>query len=202
MLSSRHLVVSKSLETFYNLSRGSSIARTLRLRRSLCWGEGANQRMDRRVGSRFNQKDTYQRWHEIGVEIQRPNSVSHEWSSRVLNEFGVRKALDSSVINYTHSQLTYEQWATVLSQITYLINSRPLYPEDNPEDFNCITGNNLLYPFGQVFVVQPPNDERVNPRDMMKVAEKQVAKFWDIWMRHIPPQLLLPNRWFKSRDKV
>ena len=50
----------------------------------------------------------------------------------------VRKALDASVINYTHSKLTYEQWATVLSEITYLINSRPLFPEGNPDDFNCI----------------------------------------------------------------
>ena len=55
----------------------------------------------------------------------------------------VRKALDAFVINYTHSQLTYEQWATILSEITYL-NSRPLFPEGNPEDFNCILGNNLL----------------------------------------------------------
>ena len=44
----------------------------------------------------------------------------------------VRKALDVSVINYTHSQLTYEQWATVLLEITYLINSRPLFPDGNP----------------------------------------------------------------------
>ena len=114
----------------------------------------------------------------------------------------VRKVLDASVMNYTHSQLTYEQWATVLSEITYLINSRPLFPEGNPEDFNCISGNNLLYPYGQAFIVQPPNDEIINPRDMLKVAEKQVAKFWDIWMRHIPPQLLFPNKWFRSRDNL
>ena len=119
--------------------------------------------MDRRVGSKFNQKDPYQRWYKVRVEI---NSV--------------RKALDASVINYTHSQLTYEQWATVLPEITYLINSRPLFPEGNPEDFNCISGNNLLYPYGQAFIIQPPNEEIINPWDMLKDTEKQVAKFWDI----------------------
>ena len=61
-------------------------------------------------------------------------------------------------------------------------------------------GNNLLYPYRQAFTVQPPNDEKINPQDMLKDAEKQVAKFWVIWMRHIPPHLLLPNNWFRSRD--
>ena len=42
----------------------------------------------------------------------------------------------------------------------------------------------------------------LNPWDMLKVAEKQVTKFWDIWMRHIPPQLLFPNKWFRSRDNL
>ena len=74
--------------------------------------------------------------------------------------------------------------------------------EGNPEDFNCISENDLLYPYVQAFIVQPPNDEIINPRDMLKVAEKQVAKFWDIWMRHILPQLLFPNKWFRSRDNL
>ena len=114
----------------------------------------------------------------------------------------VRKALDASVFNYTHTQLTYEQWATILSEVTYLINSRPLFPDGNPEDFNCISGNNLLYPYGQTFVVQTPDEEIINLCNMLQIAEKQVTMFWDTWLHHIPPQLLLPNKWFRARDNL
>ena len=51
----------------------------------------------------------------------------------------VRKALDASVIKYTRSQLTYEHWTTILPEVTYLINSRPLHPDRNPDDLKCIT---------------------------------------------------------------
>ncbi|CAB4029374.1 Hypothetical predicted protein [Paramuricea clavata] len=37
---------------------------------------------------------------------------------------------------------------------------------------------------------------------MLKIAEKQVTMFWDTWLRHIPPQLLLPNKWFRARDNL
>ena len=105
-------------------------------------------------------------------------------------------------LSTTLSQFTYEQWATVLSEVTYLVNSRPLFPEGNPEDFNCISGNNLLHPYGKALVAQPSSDEKINPRDILRVAEKQVAKFWDIWMHYIPPQLLPPKKWFRSRDNL
>jgi hypothetical protein len=49
-------------------------------------------------------------------------------------------------------------------------------------------------------VVQTPDEERINPRNMLKIAEKQVTMFWDTWLRHISPQLLLPNKWFRARD--
>ena len=46
----------------------------------------------------------------------------------------VRKGLDAAVINYTRNNLTFEEWTTVLSEITYLINSRPLIPDRDPLD--------------------------------------------------------------------
>ncbi len=77
---------------------------------------------------------------------------------------------------------------TILSEVTYLINSGPIFPDGNPEDINCISGNNLLYPYKRAFVAQVPNEERINPRDMLKVAEKQASMFWDTWVCYIPPQ--------------
>ena len=36
----------------------------------------------------------------------------------------VRKGLDSAVINYTRNMLSYEEWSTVLLEITYIIKKQ------------------------------------------------------------------------------
>ncbi|XP_077971771.1 uncharacterized protein LOC120339891 [Styela clava] len=53
----------------------------------------------------------------------------------------VRKALDASVVNYSRALMTYEEWTTVLNEITYIINSRPLFPDGNPLEYNCSPSN-------------------------------------------------------------
>ena len=60
----------------------------------------------------------------------------------------VRKGLAAAIINYTINILSFEEWATVLSEITYLINSRPIFPDGDPWLFTCITANNILHPYG------------------------------------------------------
>jgi hypothetical protein len=86
------------------------------------------------------------------------------------------------------------------TKLRVVFDSASPFQDGNSEDFNCISGNNLLYPYGQIYVVQTPDEERINPRNMLKIAEKQVTMFWDTWLRHIAPQLLLPNKWFRARD--
>ena len=44
----------------------------------------------------------------------------------------VRKGVDDAVMNYTRNILSYEEWSIVLLEITYIINSRPLYPDGDP----------------------------------------------------------------------
>ena len=114
----------------------------------------------------------------------------------------VRKGLDAAVVNYTRNNLTYEEWTTVLSEITYLINSRPLCPDGDPFEFRCITGNDILHPHGQPQVPQFEFEDVVNTRDLFKIAQSRVDVFWNIWMKHIPPQLLCRNKWFHSRENL
>ena len=109
----------------------------------------------------------------------------------------VRKGLDASVVNYTRSLLIYEEWVTVLAEITYVINSRPLIPEGDPSKFTCIMGNSLLHPYGQP---QSVPMESFSPRDLLKVIQNQVDIFWNTWMKHMPPQLNCRNKWFHTRD--
>ena len=55
----------------------------------------------------------------------------------------VRKGLDAAISNYTRRLLTFEEWSTVLAEVCYIVNSRPLYPEGDPWLFNCITANDI-----------------------------------------------------------
>ena len=88
----------------------------------------------------------------------------------------VRKGLDAAVTNYTRNVLSYEDWSTVLSEITYVVNSRPLFPEGDPWDFHCITGNHILHPYGHPSV--PQFDEEVGSlRKMFQVVQNNVDMF-------------------------
>ena len=114
----------------------------------------------------------------------------------------VRKGLDAAITNYTKAILSYEEWVTVLSEITYLINSRPLIPDGNPMDFHCITGNDILHPYGQPQIPQFATDDYDHPRYMFKRVQARVDVFWDTWIRHLPPQLNIRNKWFHARDNI
>ena len=81
----------------------------------------------------------------------------------------VQKVLGAAVVSYTRSLLTYEEWATVLAEITYVINRRPLIPEGDPSEFICITGNSLLHPYGQPQVCQSVPVESFSPRNMLRI---------------------------------
>ena len=114
----------------------------------------------------------------------------------------VRKGLDAAVTNYTRSNLTYEEWITVLAEVSYIINSRPLFPEGDLWEFNCITGNYILYPHGQPQLPKIVPEEKFNLRDMFKVAQSRIDVFWSTWIKHMPPQLISRNKWFHSRDNL
>ena len=77
----------------------------------------------------------------------------------------VRKGLDASITNYTRRVLSFQNWSTILAEVTYVINSRPLFPDGDPWDFHCITANDILYPFGQPYIPQYIADNEGNMSD-------------------------------------
>ena len=90
----------------------------------------------------------------------------------------VRKGLDAAINNYTKSKLLFEDWATVLYEITYVVNSRPLYPDGDPWEFRCITGNDILHPYGQPCVPQFTPDDVDNMRGMLHNVQGKIDSFW------------------------
>ena len=114
----------------------------------------------------------------------------------------VRKGLDAAVTNYTKNKLGFEEWVTVLYEITYVINSRPLYPDGDPWLFKCITGNDILHPYGQPCVPQFTPDDVDNLKGMLRNVQGKVDAFWQCWLKHMPPQLNSRNKWFHPRTNL
>ena len=111
----------------------------------------------------------------------------------------VRQALNSTCKNQA---FTEEQWRTFLTKINYIVNSRPLYPSSN-NIWECppVTPNDLL--IGQHSAPhQPPPEDRVNPRHLLRSTENRVRGFWNCWLKYFAPNLLPRNKWFRKRENV
>ena len=113
-----------------------------------------------------------------------------------------RKALDATT-SYHKRSYSNNEWETIVAEVNYLVNSRPLFPKSVEDlDEEPYTGNTLLHPYGERTVPQNLTCESVDPRKSIKIAQSFLKSYWDAWMRNMPPQLLLRNKWFKTRQNL
>lgn len=111
----------------------------------------------------------------------------------------VRQGLNSTCKNQT---FTEEQWRTFLAEISYMINSRPLYPSsDSVWESPPVTPNDII--IGQHSAPpQPEPEDRVNPRHLLRSTQSRIKEFWNCWMKYFAPNLLPRNKWFRPRENV
>ena len=163
------------------------------------------------VGAQKYLQEMVQNWDVIKIKTNLAESgTSFEWCWNIpkashMNGVveslikSVRRALESSckMVAYTE-----EQWRTFLAEITFLVNSRPLYPaSDNIWEDPPITPNDLI--IGTNFgVPQPEHEELVNPRHLNKSVQKRVDQFWQCWMKYFAPNLLLRSKWHEKKENV
>ena len=199
------LVTDKSTDTFLMAFRRFA---SLRGHPSSCWSDcGTNF-----VGAQQYLKEIMQDWDipRIQSVLSEEFSCSFQWEwnvPRASHQNGVvesltksvRQALDASSKNHS---FTEEQWRTYLAEVTYLINSRPLYPSsDEIWESPPISPNDLL--IGHHFPPPVPEEEqRVNPRDHMRSTEKRVQEFWNCWMKYFAANLLPRNKWYRQRENL
>ena len=113
-----------------------------------------------------------------------------------------RRGLDAAV-NYLKRRFTFKEWQTFLSEVMYVINSRPLFPDGpDPVGSPAVTGNDILHPFDQPTVPQPVIEDRPHPRDVVKALHQRVQLFWETWLRYMPPHLIARSKWFHSRQNL
>ncbi|XP_050313663.1 uncharacterized protein LOC126748451 [Anthonomus grandis grandis] len=83
-------------------------------------------------------------------------------------------------------QLTFEEFATILTQIEAILNSRPLQPlSDDPSDLNCLTPGHFL--IGAPLTSYPD-------RDHCNISKNRL----DRWQKCIQIQQLFWKRWIKE----
>ncbi|XP_068246743.1 uncharacterized protein [Palaemon carinicauda] len=113
-----------------------------------------------------------------------------------------RRGLDA-VTDYHHKKFSALEWQTILSEVMYLVNSRPLFPNGpDPLESPTITSNDLLFPHGQPSVLQPYTGNEVNLRSMVVVAQQRIQVFWETWIRYMPPQLVQRSKWFYPKQNL
>ena len=174
----------------------------------VCWSDcGTNF-----VGAQTYLKEIMQSWDipKIQGVLCEEFSCDFKWQWNIphaSHQNGVVETLIKSVrqsLNATckNQAFTEEQWRTFLSETTYIINGRPLYPSSNDIwETPPITPNDIL--IGQHLPPpQPEPEERINPRHLLRSTQDRVNEFWKCWMRYFAPNLLPRNKWFRTRENI
>ncbi|KAK3752266.1 hypothetical protein QZH41_002643 [Actinostola sp. cb2023] len=199
------LVTDKSTNTFLMAFRRFASSRG---HPSTCWSDcGSNF-----VGAQEYLEEIKQNWDFERIK----NTLTHEFSCDLKWEWnvpttshqnGVVESLIKSVrqalsVTCKNQSFTEEQWRTFLTEVTYIVNGRPLYPSsESVWESPPITPNDIL--LGQHnSPPQPTLEDRVNPRDLMRSTQKRIAEFWECWMRYFAPNLLPRNKWYRTRENV
>ena len=174
----------------------------------VCWSDcGTNF-----VGAQSYLKEIMQSWDipKIQGVVCEEFSCDFKWQWNIphaSHQNGVVETLIKSVrqsLNTTckNQAFTEQQWRTSLSETTYIINGRPLYPSSNDIwETPPITPNDIL--IGQHLPPpQPEPEERINPRHLLRSTQDRVNEFWKYWMRYFAPNLLPRNKWYRTRENV
>lgn len=173
-----------------------------------CWSDcGTNFK-----GAQGYLSEVTKNWNvqEIGNKLAENFSCQFEWKwniPKASHMNGVVESLIKSVrhaINATcrNQAFTEEQWRTFLAEISYMVNSRPLYPSSNGIwESPPITANDIL--LGQHHEPpQPLPEDKVNPRNLMRSTQNRISEFWNCWMKYFAPNLLPRNKWYRVRENL
>jgi hypothetical protein len=89
-----------------------------------------------------------------------------------------------------------------LAETTYLINSRLLYPSsERVWESPPITPNDILIGSHN----SPPqreSEEKISPRDLLRITEDRVNAFWNCRIEYFAPNFLPRNKLFRTREDV
>ena len=187
------LVNDKTADAFLMVFRRFA---SLRGHPRVCWSDcGTNF-----VGAQSYLKEILQSWDTPKIQgvLREEFSCDSKWQWNIPHashqngvvEILIKSVRQSLIATCKNQTFTEEQWRTFLSETTYIIKGRPLYPSSNDIwETPPITPNDIL--IGQHLPPpQPEPKEKINPRYLLRSTQDRVNELWKCWMRYFAPNLL------------
>uniref|UniRef100_A0ABD2XDY7 Integrase catalytic domain-containing protein n=1 Tax=Trichogramma kaykai TaxID=54128 RepID=A0ABD2XDY7_9HYME len=100
--------------------------------------------------------------------------------------------------------LTYEEFATLLTQIEAILNSRPLTElGEDPKNDPVLTPAHQLIQESSFIVAEPPiRKERFGPLERWKRITQLTQVFWDRWSQEYLHTLQKRNKWMSPKQNI
>lgn len=117
-------------------------------------------------------------------EISHPRAPHRRGAIEIMVK-SVKNSLKA--LQVANKTMTWCEWEQVISEITYLINERPLFNGESAEA-TAFTGNSLLFPYKETC-----QEERTE--EILKEAKDMTKRFWEMWYTNVLPKLFERQRW-------
>lgn len=140
--------------------------------------------------------------HEVEWKWNCP-SASHMNGSTERMVRWARQALAATIDYHIQSFFPFE-WFTFLAEATYLINSRPLFPNNSTDpldDSGYISANLILFGHSRP-VPQYSTEETYDPHNHLKVVQNRIQIFWEAFVRYMPKILTVRKKWTTEQYNV
>jgi len=115
-----------------------------------------------------------------------------------------RRILDSMLLENRYTQLTHEVLVTFMSEVTVIINARPLVPVSTDPEFPFILMPSLL--LTQKAGILPTLQEDFSKKDMLRSQWKWVQAlaetFWNRWRKEYLATLQSRCKWFHKHPNI
>lgn len=123
---------------------------------------------------------------------------------------GIYESAVKSVKNHLvriigETTLTFEEYATILTQVEACVNSRPICAlNDDPTDLNALTPGHFLIgePLIKVPDVEDYQDKPVNRLDRWQHLQQMSQHFWQRWHHEYLNTLINRSKWTKERENI
>ncbi|XP_067282638.1 uncharacterized protein [Pseudorasbora parva] len=115
-----------------------------------------------------------------------------------------RRILDSMLLENRYTQLTHEVLVTFMSEVTAIINARPLVPVSTDPEFPFILTPSML--LTQKAGSVPTPQEGFSKKDMLQCQWKRVQTlaeaFWSRWRKEYLGTLQSRSKWFHKHRNI
>jgi len=112
----------------------------------------------------------------------------------------MKRALQATV---AHADLTEEEFRTVISKVSWMLNNRPIQPVGDSDDFEALTPNHFLNgaPADAVFPPDLP-DKRIDLQERLKHQVEVQQHFWKRFQMEIVPLLGPRKKWKLETESI